>query len=53
MLTGEPEVGKSAITAYLIQTRNDIVAYHFCRAQDTEQMKPGRILRSSSFSKQS
>lgn len=46
VLTGEPGVGKSAIAAQLIQTRNDIVAYHFCRSQHTEEMKPGRILRS-------
>ncbi|MEH1952562.1 hypothetical protein [Nostoc sp.] len=46
LLTGEPGVGKSAIATHLIQTRNDIVAYHFCRSQDIEEMKPGRILRS-------
>lgn len=52
LLTGEPGVGKSAIAAHLIQTRKVIVAYHFCQAQDAQEMKPGRILRSLSSSKQ-
>ncbi|MBD2534676.1 NACHT domain-containing protein [Nostoc flagelliforme FACHB-838] len=46
ILTGEPGVGKSAITAHLIQTRKDIVAYHLCQAAELETLKPGRILRS-------
>ncbi len=46
ILTGEPGVGKSAITARLIQIRDDIAAYHFCRAGDVETARPGRILRS-------
>ncbi|MBD2067457.1 ATP-binding protein, partial [Leptolyngbya sp. FACHB-671] len=46
VLTGEPGVGKSAIAAHLIQTRKDIVAYHFCRTGDAETARPGRILRS-------
>jgi hypothetical protein len=46
ILTGEPGVGKSAIAAHLTQKRNDIVAYHFCRAGDVETVRPGRVLRS-------
>ena len=46
ILTGEPGVGKSAITARLTQIRDDVVAYHFCRAGDVETVRTGRILRS-------
>lgn len=46
ILTGEPGVGKSAIAARLTQIRNDVAAYHFCRAGDVETVRPGRILRS-------
>lgn len=48
ILIGEPGVGKSAIAAHLIQTRTDIVAYHFCQADDVNTLKPGQILRSLS-----
>ena len=41
-------MGKSAIAAHLIQTRTDIVAYHFCQADDVNTLKPGQILRSLS-----
>jgi hypothetical protein len=46
ILTGEPGVGKSAIAAHLIQTRTDIVAYHFCQLGVDETVNPGRVLRS-------
>ncbi|MBW4594714.1 MAG: hypothetical protein KME46_17830 [Brasilonema angustatum HA4187-MV1] len=47
ILTGEPGVGKSAIAAQLIKIdKNDIKAFHFCRAGDVETVRPGRILRS-------
>jgi hypothetical protein len=39
-------VGKSAIAAHLIQTRTDIVAHHFCEANNFNALKPGQILRS-------
>lgn len=48
ILTGEPGVGKSAIAAHLTQTREDILAYHFCQATDSNTLKPGQILRSLS-----
>lgn len=48
ILTGEPGVGKSAIAAHLTQTREDIVAYHFCQATDPNTLKPGQIVRSLS-----
>jgi hypothetical protein len=48
ILIGEPGVGKSAIAAHLIQTRKDIVAYHFCQATDSNTLKPGQIVRSLS-----
>lgn len=46
ILLGEPGVGKSAIAAHLIQTRQDIVAYHFCQAGKPGTLQPGLILRS-------
>jgi len=46
ILTGEPGVGKSAIAARLTQIRDDVAAYHFCRAGDVETVRPARILRS-------
>jgi hypothetical protein len=46
ILTGEPGVGKSAIAARLTQIRDDVAAYHFCRAGDVETVRSGRILRS-------
>lgn len=45
LLTGEPGVGKSAISAQLIKSREEIVAYHFCGAKNSETLKPGQILR--------
>jgi len=52
MLTGEPGIGKSAIAVHLIQTRKGIIAYHLCQAAELETLKPGRILRSPSKTKQ-
>ena len=46
ILTGEPGIGKSAIAARLTQIRDDVAAYHFCRAGDVETVRPARILRS-------
>ncbi|MEH2062394.1 MAG: AAA family ATPase [Nostoc sp.] len=46
ILTGEPGIGKSAIAAQLIQTCDDIKAYHFCRSRDVETVTPSRVLRS-------
>ncbi len=51
VIAGEPEVGKSASAAHLIQTHEDIVAYHLCRAAKLETLKLGRILRSPSKTK--
>jgi len=49
ILTGELGVGKSAIAAHLTKTRKDIVAYHFCQADDANTLKPGQIVRSPSL----
>lgn len=46
ILTKEPEVGKSVIAAQLIKIRDYIKAYHFCRVEDVETVRPSRILRS-------
>ncbi len=46
ILTGEPGIGKSAIAARLIQTREDILAYHFCLAWRNNTIVPGTIFRS-------
>lgn len=46
ILTGEPGVGKSAIASHLIQTRTDIVTYHFCQLGVEETVCPSRVLRS-------
>ncbi len=46
ILLGEPGVGKSAIAAHLIQSRQNIVAYHFCQTGQQNTLQPGLILRS-------
>jgi NACHT domain len=54
ILTGEPGVGKSAISAMLTKRwmneqkpeEGKLAAYHFCRAGDVETVRPGRALRS-------
>ncbi|HEY9659607.1 MAG TPA: hypothetical protein V6C65_14200, partial [Allocoleopsis sp.] len=46
ILLGEPGVGKSTIAAHLIQTRQDIVAYHFCQIGKPNTLQPRLILRS-------
>ncbi|MBD2234984.1 hypothetical protein [Phormidium tenue] len=48
VLLREPSVGKSTIAAHLTQTRENIVAYHFCQATDLNTLKPGQIVRSLS-----
>jgi hypothetical protein len=52
VIAGEPGVGKSAIAAHLIQTREGIVAYHLSQAAELATFKLGRILRSPSKPKQ-
>jgi WD40 repeat protein len=47
ILTGEPGVGKSSITARLTQVRpENIAAYHFCTADNVGTITPNTILRS-------
>ncbi len=46
ILTGEPGVGKSAITARLTQLRQDIAAYHFCIAGRSGTIEPNNVLLS-------
>jgi WD40 repeat protein len=46
ILTGEPGVGKSAITARLTQLRQDIAAYHFCIAGRSGTIEPNHVLLS-------
>lgn len=46
ILTGEPGVGKSAVTAHLTKVRDDIIAYHFCIAGRRSTSVPSTGLRS-------
>ncbi|MUG94126.1 NACHT domain-containing protein [Scytonema sp. UIC 10036] len=46
ILTGEPGVGKSAIAAYLTQTRKDVGAHHFCIARQISTIEPNNVLLS-------
>ena len=47
ILTGEPGVGKSAISAQLLNTRkSQIAAYHFCLANNSGTIQPSRVLLS-------
>ena len=46
ILTGEAGIGKSAIAAHLIQTRDDIAAYNFCISGRNSTIVPGTVLRS-------
>jgi hypothetical protein len=46
LLTGEPGIGKSAISAQLIKTRKDIIAYHFCIARRGGTIEPNNVLLS-------
>jgi hypothetical protein len=46
IVTGEPGIGKSAIMARLAQTRDDVVAYHFCIAGRNSTITPNTVLRS-------
>jgi ABC-type phosphate/phosphonate transport system ATPase subunit len=48
VIAGELGIGKSTLAAHLIQTREDIVAYHLCQAAKLETLKLERILRSPS-----
>lgn len=45
ILVANPGVGKSAIAARLTQTRDDILAYHFCTAGDSATVVPNRVFR--------
>lgn len=47
-MAGEPGVGKITIAAQLTQTYTDIIAYHFCQADDVNTLNTGQILRSLS-----
>ena len=46
LVTGEPGVGKSAVAARLVQSRDDVVAHHFCVAGRASTVTPKTVLRS-------
>jgi len=45
-LVAEPGAGKSAIAAWLSQTRSDVAAVHFCTQQNTRSLDPFEFVAS-------
>lgn len=45
-LVAEPGAGKSAIAAWLSQTRSDVAAVHFCTRQNTRSLDPFEFVAS-------
>ena len=47
LITGDPGIGKSAIVAQLVHMNPgaQVVAYHCCRADTPETLRPGRFIR--------
>ena len=46
MILGAPGIGKSAISAYLVEKHPSCIAYHFCIADDEETLNPNKFIRS-------
>jgi WD40 repeat protein len=46
LLTGDPGAGKSAVMAHLAQTLPQVAALHFCRADNSQTLRPGAFVRS-------
>ncbi|MCK9638968.1 MAG: toll/interleukin-1 receptor domain-containing protein [Prolixibacteraceae bacterium] len=49
VLEGGPGVGKTAISAYLIDKKKEIVGYHLCNASDTKMNNPINLVKSIAF----
>ncbi len=47
LITGDPGIGKSAIVAQLVHLNpgGQVLAYHCCRADTPETLRPGRFIR--------
>ena len=47
LITGDPGIGKSAIVAQLVHMNpgGQVLAYHCCRADTPETLRPGRFIR--------
>jgi WD40 repeat protein len=48
-LLGEPGVGKTAIAAYLVHYRGDVIAYHFCKRGHDEKSDARRAILSIAY----
>jgi WD40 repeat protein len=46
LLTGDPGAGKSAVMAHLAQTLPQVAALHFCRADNSQTLRPESFVRS-------
>jgi WD40 repeat protein len=48
LITGDPGIGKSTIVAQLVHQNpgSQVLAYHCCRADTPETLRPGRFVRS-------
>ena len=50
VLSGDAGIGKTGIMSKLVDSKRDsIVAYHFCRHDDSDKCAPGRVLCSIAF----
>ena len=49
LITGDPGIGKSAIVAQLVHMNPgaQVLAYHCCRADTPETLRPGRFIGAS------
>ncbi len=48
-ITGNPGVGKTAISAWLCYNRREVVAFHFCRHDNVQKMDPRRCVMSLAY----
>ncbi len=46
LILGDPGVGKSAITAHLIEKHPACIAYHFCISGDEDTLNPNKFIKS-------
>ncbi len=49
VLQGGPGVGKTAISAYLIDKKKEIAGYHFCNSQNTKMNNPVGLVKSIAY----
>lgn len=46
LILGDPGVGKSAISAHLIEKHPACIAYHFCISDDEDTLNPNKFIKS-------